>query len=77
MKATIRFNSLLLNCPKCNCAMNLFEDTASCMNDGCDDYGKKFTVEMPSLDVKLTPKHTHEWPNGTPRDCPVCKEERE
>ena len=76
LSATIHPSSILLRCDKCLEPMFWFGDLAHCKNESCDEYGKQFRVELPQAGVTLTPMHTHEWPNGTPRydesTCPSC-----
>ena len=80
MSATIHPSSVILRCPKCGVPMTWVGHTAQCDSEICDDYGKMYKVELPALDVKLTPEHSHNWPNGTPRydehSCPQCIAER-
>ena len=36
--------------------MTWFADEAWCINLECEDFDKRFTVELPKIAVKLTPK---------------------
>ena len=58
MSATIHPSSVLLRCPKCYAIMNWFGDEAWCENVNCEANDKRFAVELPKIEVKLTPKES-------------------
>ncbi len=51
--ATIEWSSLRVKCPKCETVMVSMEGKAYCSNTECEEGGKPYNLEVPTVDVFL------------------------